>query len=245
MKEISILTNSTLTRKGDIYGITFSLYGSEESSLINEARHYLHPYEWNQYEKYHHAKRKNSFLAGRISAKKAVGFYTGINPISFYIKNGIFNQPEIFDLNHSPAGVSISHTDELSFSVAFDICCSLGVDIEQIADPAAGYIYEYLTENEKIISHSFHPVILWAAKESLSKALKVGLTSEFTIYEIQSIQSQPKYLIISYTYFPQYKCLAIPIGNYILSISIPSTADCDISEFINKLQSIGLLSSGY
>ncbi len=245
MEEISILANGTLTEKENTYSIAFSLYGSEECSLINEARHLLHPYEWNQYERYQYAKRKNSFLLGRISAKKAVSFYTGINPISFYIKNGIFNQPELFDLGHSSSGISISHTDELGFSAAFDTCCSLGVDIEQITDPAAGYIYNYLTENEKNISYSFHPVILWAAKEALSKALKVGLTSEFTIYEIKSIQPQPKYLIINYTNFPQYKCLAIPIGNYVLSISIPSIADYDISEFINKLLSIRLLSLGY
>lgn len=242
MKEISILANGTLTEKENTYGISFSLYGSEENSLIDEAQHLLHPYEWNQYEKYQHAKRKNSFLLGRISAKKAVSFYTGINPTSFYIKNGIFNQPELFDLSHSPSGISISHTDELGFSAAFDISCSLGVDIEHIADTAGSYIYDHLTEKEKNISHSFHPVILWSAKEALSKSLKIGLTSEFNMYEVKSIRPQQKYMVIDYTNFPQYICLAMCINDYILSISVPSIADYDISEFIGKLQTIRDLS---
>ncbi|MFX0197996.1 MAG: 4'-phosphopantetheinyl transferase [Candidatus Hodarchaeota archaeon] len=193
---------------------------------------YLHPQELDYYKTLPVEKRKRSFSLGRYSAKKALSALTGESDLQCtLIERGLFNHPVLVNPNHQNIQVSISHCDDIGVALAFPEALPMGIDVEKV-DPDKNKVLEsQMTEKEKELikstpcSYSTLLVVLWTAKEALSKVLKTGLMSPFTISEISSLTVGQGTMVCNFRNFAQYKGIAFNLGCYMHTIVYPKSTE--------------------
>lgn len=132
-------------------------------------------------------KRRNDWRLGRWTAKQTAAAWLGL-PVSPLVLAQIAvvaapdGAPEVF-LGHRPAALSLS----LSHRAGTALCAvaptgSLGCDLEIMEARSDAFVADYLTEEEQARQARADAeererllAILWSAKESALKALRVGL----------------------------------------------------------------------
>jgi phosphopantetheinyl transferase (holo-ACP synthase) len=88
-----------------------------------------------------------------------------------------------------------------------------------------------MTEKEKGLINSFPYsysamlIVLWTAKEALSKVLKTGMMTPFYVYEINKITAKNKYVISDFKNFAQYKGISFNLGSYVCTIVYPKSTE--------------------
>lgn len=211
---------------------------SIHSSLAHE---YLHPEELHYLDMVKHEKRKRSYLIGRCSSKKAFMALTGeSDPKKVLIKPGVLGQPVItYDSNHN-FQVSITHCDNLGAAIGFPEDLPMGIDIER-DDPDKTAVLESQMTNEekeeaKSYTYSYNSMltIMWTVKESLSKILRTGLTTPFTLLEIGKFELETNHITSYFKYFGQYKAVSFSLGDHICSIVYPKNIELDLD--VNALK---------
>ncbi|WP_248930399.1 4'-phosphopantetheinyl transferase family protein [Paenibacillus hamazuiensis] len=195
-----------------------------------EAASILHEQELAYYRKLRF-DRKRSFVLGRYCAKRAIAGYAGaehFRPTQIWVQQGVFHQPVVMlQRAAEPIQVTITHCGDLAAAIAFPEVHPMGIDLEKIDSNHAGAIESQITPLEKNILHglSFEYetalTMLWTSKESLSKILKTGLMTPFSVYEINQVEIKPNCMIASYTNFAQYSTLSFVLGRYMISITHP------------------------
>ncbi len=195
----------------------------------------LHAEELQYYRTLKFEKRKESYLLGRYSAKRAVAAFMDESNLSkILIRQGIFNQPVIFYLNEKKIQVSITHCERLGAAVAFPETHPMAVDIEKINSNKNHVLETQMTEKEKELIRTFSVpyeemlTLFWTVKESLSKTLRTGLTAQFHIYEVNKIEKKHDYVISYFENFYQYKALSFRLGDYVFSAVCPKKIDLKI-----------------
>ncbi|GAA3512795.1 hypothetical protein GCM10022393_28240 [Aquimarina addita] len=189
-------------------------------------------------------KRKESYLIGRIAAKKAVLeiLLTDECIKSFSVEFGIFKFPVVKYLRNQNIQVSISHRNNFGIALAFPEEHPMGLDIEKIDENRINSIEnmmrnkEFSLINSCSLSKKVGVTILWTLKESLSKLLKTGLMLDFKILEIESICNAGDMYLSTFRYFYQYKAYSKKIDDYIISIVLPKNTHCDLSDFWNVVE---------
>ena len=165
------------------------------SQLIDDSDAYLHLDEMDYLKTLKYERRIGSYLLGRYAAKKAVAALLGDNQLTkIQIKNGVFDQPLI--LHDSPQHIhaSLTHCDDLAAAIAFPEMLILGIDIEKINNSITRTVEPELTTSEKMFadrlscSYASFIAIIWTLKESLSKAIKTGLTIPLQLLEVKDIE---------------------------------------------------------
>lgn len=228
------------THKNFIAG--FCLVKAQLADLI---RHYfiLHTDEIKYYETLVFDRRKASYLSGRIVAKKAISELVSIDNIqSVFIDFGIFKFPVVKIANHSNIQVSISHCDDLAVALAFSEEHPLGIDVENINPDKLGTMKTMVSEKELALlsacklSVLIGCTIIWSVKESLSKILKTGLTIDFKLLEIQSIEKSGVNYISTFRYFSQYKAISGQAGLFVCSIALPKNSAAELAGFWQSFQ---------
>lgn len=188
---------------------------------------FLHPNEFERFHTYPDGARKRSFLAGRYAAKSALTLLTkDLDWTSIDIAPGVFNQPVVHGAKHQ---VSIAHCGDWATAVAFPEEAPLGIDIEQVGMRILQLKNLFLTPMEiRLIQQLELPqeqgiTMFWALKEALSKALKIGLTVQFELVEVSSIQPTISGWEGIFKHFPTFKglCFEIPQGNIIGAMVMP------------------------
>lgn len=234
-----------LRRKKSNFRAGFCVINKSLSNLI-EASSMLHQDEMKYYETLKYDKRKTSYLLGRISAKKAVSevLQKEVALNSFSIEPGVFQFPVVKHLKSQNTQVTISHCNTIGIGLAFPEEHPLGVDIEKI-DKGRINVMKSIVSNEefnKIYSYSLTELIgttlVWSIKEALSKILKTGLTTDFKIFEIKTLQKQGSEYISTFKYFTQYKVVSHQVGDYMCSIVLPKNTSCNLIHFWNALINI-------
>lgn len=175
------------------------------------AADFLHGEERSYYETLKAGRRINSYLMGRLAAKSALAAYTGFPRLQdFWIKNGIFQQPVAVGPSCGNLDITITHCDALAAAAAFSDELLIGMDIERI-DPARIEVFEsQLTQAERQLAGQLtcgrdeFAVMLWTAKESLSKALKTGFTIPISLLEVNRLGTRNGGYVCYFTNFPQY-----------------------------------------
>ncbi|MHC1683108.1 MAG: 4'-phosphopantetheinyl transferase superfamily protein [Clostridiaceae bacterium] len=215
-----------------------------EKIIVNST---LHQDELDYFKTIKYQWRKESFLLGRYTSKKLISDLTGENNLkNIIIKNGIFNQPTLIYKKLNNMNISISHCNNFGLAVAYNDQIFIGVDIEKV-DINKNEVYEKAsTDYEKNlflderVSYNLVLSIIWASKESLSKALKLGFTSSLKVFEVKSIIEKEGYYISTYVNFPQYNTISIFIEDYIFSIAFPKELQLifDIENITKKLQNM-------
>jgi 4'-phosphopantetheinyl transferase len=196
-------------------------------------------------------KRRQEFIQGRHAAKIAASRFLGISELtSLEISSGVFSQP-ILKESSVPTGlempdVSISHSGNIAVAVAFPSSHPMGIDF-QTADPKhINSLRDESSDSEAKLLDRFlwddvlKWTLIWTIKESLSKTLKTGLMSPFSIFEIQNMSSHPGELgvdqllksqgidplagspvVSTFKNFAQYQALSWVSTKGILSLALP------------------------
>jgi 4'-phosphopantetheinyl transferase len=225
--------NIILNRQEKIFNASFCIIRANLPSLI-ENLSMLHPAEKEYYHRLKFDRRKQSYLLGRLAAKKAVSTLAGIkNADSFHIDFGVFEFPVVKKINQN-IQASISHCDNIGIALAFPEEHPMGLDVERInvqkadvmksqANPAETTLLEK-SEIPPIIGHT----LAWTAKEGLSKIIRTGLTMDFQMAEIKSIEQDGPLYTTTFRHFNQYKAISCHSGDYICSVVLPGRTNAGL-----------------
>lgn len=173
-------------------------------------RQYLAPSEQEYWNRLAYVKRKREWLGGRLAAKYAAARLLS-SPISadsnwseltlMYDANGRpFLKPAYPKMMLPLPDISISHSADLAAAMAASrgLC---GIDIQKITARVGRVRKRFCTETEEQILASFfahipaeHPILLtklWAAKETVRKAVKPRPAPGFLELELAGITAMP------------------------------------------------------
>ena len=206
----------------------------------------LHPKEKNVLNNYKYHLRKESYLLGRLSAKQAIAAMVGNNyPQSIFIDTGIFQFPVVRCPNMQNIQVSISHCDQIGFSIAFPEEHPMGIDVEKISIDKVNVVLSQLTEDEKKDLKTYNNIkgftALFSAKEALSKILRTGMMLDFKFLETEILKPKTNILECTFKHFGQYKALIYVQNEYVFSIALPKKTNVNLEEIwrgINQMASI-------
>jgi 4'-phosphopantetheinyl transferase len=217
-------------------------HGETSELLIN----YLSQFEKQVYEKFPSPKRQLTYLMGRYCAKKALIQLNGkVMPSDITIDAGHFGQPVPVHSKISNTQVSISHTRNGAVALAFPDSLLVGIDLELISRKNENIIRKLLTKSEKSLLNNYVgsstekvTTLFWSCKESLAKALKIGLFPVIKLYQIKNMEmiDTENTFKITYKYFPQFETFSFISNENIFSITSPKEI-FSIQDIINlKLQ---------
>jgi 4'-phosphopantetheinyl transferase len=155
---------------------------------IPESTSWLHPQEEEVYRTFKFALRKQSWLLGRWTAKKALlqilsETHPGISMQKIAVLRNTDGSPAAYYQGlESSARISLSHSNGTGFCTVSCSDAHLGCDIEKITPRHDAFARDYFTKNEiSLLSQLDEATIplavnlIWSAKESALKALKTGL----------------------------------------------------------------------
>ena len=142
-------------------------------------------------------KRRTDWSLGRWTAKCALASYLNV-PIDFQSLRDIelraspSGAPEVFLFNQrATVSVSISHRAGKALCVVGLSGTSLGCDLELVESRDRSFLNDFFSANEKqLVERSpaherpLLTTLLWSAKESALKALRVGLRFSTTCFEV-------------------------------------------------------------
>lgn len=186
---------------------------------------YLHPNELKHYDSLQYDNKKRDFLLGRYTARKAI---EALNPPHYnriYLDAGVLNQP-IIRGQESNLCVSISHSESIGSALVYDEATPMAIDIEK-STPQLTRVVSYYKRNELQLCASFDLshieklTLLWTIKESLSKVLRTGLTTDFGIYELESITKNDTIYQSRFKNFIQYEVSSFLYKDSVISILYP------------------------
>ncbi len=190
--------------------------------------------ERSQAAAYTFARRRQSFLLGRLAAKVALGACLGEPDWSrIELSRGVLGDPLANHAGEQRAEVSLSHTDGLAAAVAFPQEIRAGIDVEIVdaarADTARSELRFHPAEEAwlstaAIVSPSAY-VMLWTVREALGKALHCGLGCPLELLAASALTPVAGGAWESrYQNFPQYRCLSWIDGDRILSLALAQGA---------------------
>lgn len=220
--------------------------GKAHMSDLEHLKHSLSKREHIEFNKLLSSKRSLEYVLGRYIGKKSVLPLIGNQDIrNITINKGVFQQPILYsENNRDNLQISLSHANNTAIAIAFPERHPMGIDIEVISLEIEKYLSKYLLDDERFclrkigIENHIGLMLLWTAKESISKVLHTGLTVPLSIYAINKIEKCCESYISEFSHFPQYKVITFINGNYMCSICLPknSSIEIDYNKF-NKILS--------
>ncbi len=203
----------------------------------------LSPREAEYLSKIRADRRKRSYFSGRMAAKLALSSYLSEPDLSrLEIIAGIFDQPLVFFPARETPEVTISHSDTWAVAIAYFPGHIMGVDIEDHDLDRAQVVKSQLTAVEiaHIDSHFASPplgyYLAWTAKEALSKTLKCGLTTAFSILETHHLNWSQDLGChhCHFQHFGQYQSLMWQFPRHTLAITLPKKTVLNHPEIIHQ-----------
>ncbi|SEW51893.1 4'-phosphopantetheinyl transferase family protein [Chitinophaga arvensicola] len=164
------------------------------------------------------------YLSGRLAAKLAASHFTQVPAAEICIRTGVFGQPLLYCPGHSNIQVSIAHSGSHAIAVVFPEGHPMGVDIE---DTRNARLLSPLTPAEATLAAD--PLLLWTAREALSKVLKTGLTIDLELLAVAAVSFESGFLIVTFAHFPQYKAISWMAGPMACSLVLPLRSEIDLA----------------
>ena len=243
----SYIYTLALKRPEVILKAALCMFTLEVSSPLEELVAVLHPGELVYFNELEFDRRKRSYLIGRYAAKQAIAnLVQKENLQNILIQQGIFNQPVVRCEMHQNIQVSITHCEEFGAAIAFPEAHPMGIDLQEINERRREVIESQVSEPEKeIIGKLSHPydtilTLFWTAKEALSKVLKTGMMTPFTLFEMNVIEVRDDCFIGYFKNFAQYKTLSFVIDKHVCSIVYPKNTELgiDLSSVVSEISQI-------
>lgn len=210
--------------------------GLDDASCGEWADTQLHPDEMKRLASFQHARRRKSFVCGRLAAKAAlVAYFPDLDPQTLEIGSGVFDQPLIVGGGESLQGmsVSVSHSDSFAVAVAFHRAHPLGIDVDlPTVTDVAGILDGLAPHVQKMIricdldDHSA-ACLLWVARESLAKTLTTGMMTPLDLYVLSSIVRNDIGFDVRYANFGQYRTVIWPGERGWLGLTLPDQTGVD------------------
>ena len=183
------------------------------------------------------AAKKESFLLGRLAAKRALGALLDEPDLrQIEIRAGIYGQPLVHHPRAGGAQVTLSHSHGLAVALAFPAGVPMGIDLETVAAvPAATILGELEASPPELtwlvasgVDDATACCVLWSAREALGKALTVGVNSPLGVLALSEIRSDGDGAWAGrYQNFPQCRCLSQARVGRVLSLALPGVAELD------------------
>jgi 4'-phosphopantetheinyl transferase len=158
---------------------------------VPEKLEWLSPLERDRLAKFRVPKRRSDWLLGRWTAKWALVRYLDLPDRWNSLQNIEVIPAEsgapVAYIAREPANVtiSISHRDHVAICAVGTAGIELGCDLEVIEPRTTAFIHDYFTTEEQAFisskrdeERSFAAALMWSAKESALKALRVGLRAD-------------------------------------------------------------------
>lgn len=226
-----LCNNLILTRQEKDFHAAFCMTRATLPALTADLS-MLHPQEKQHYNSLRFDPRRQSYLLGRLTAKKAVSQLAGIDAGSFYIDQGIFEFPVVKGTGQN-IQASISHCDDIGMALAFPEEHPLGLDIEHISGERADAMKSQISGAEEALLQGCNLpqltgyTIAWTIKEALTKVLRTGLTMDLRLTEIKLLEKNDRHYVAAFRHFSQYKAMCFYSGDYACSVVLPAkTAAC-------------------
>lgn len=134
------------------------------------------------------AKRRADWRLGRWTAKRASAFYLNLPRslpalASIEVRPALSGAPELFFENKpAPVSISLSHRNHRAVCFIAPAAVDVGCDLELIEQHTDAFIGDYFSTDEQALvmrrplgDRSLLLALLWSAKESALKALRMGL----------------------------------------------------------------------
>ncbi|NNF35452.1 MAG: 4'-phosphopantetheinyl transferase superfamily protein [Saprospiraceae bacterium] len=158
---------------------------------------WLHSSEKEVLSKFRFEKRRNDWLLGRWTAKQCVKAWlknidSGVSLEQMAIVAADDGAPEVI-INGHPLNcmISLSHSHQTGLCAISSSTYKIGCDLEKIESRSPQLILDYFTEKEQAIVRQYDQEhtdflanLIWSAKESVLKALRLGLRLDTRKVEI-------------------------------------------------------------
>ncbi|PSL34827.1 4'-phosphopantetheinyl transferase superfamily protein [Chitinophaga ginsengisoli] len=227
----------TLKRENSMHAAAFCILHASLRQLTQHI-HLLHPEERSYYETLKFDKRRESYLLGRISAKKAIGALSVFEDLGkIAIEAGIFQFPVVKYAVTRNLQVSITHCEGLGIALSYPEVHPLGLDLERTDKANTEAIKEQLTPGELALMKTvplpedIACTMVWTMKEALSKVLRTGLTMDLKLLEIQSLVKEGDLYTSHFKHLIQYRAISCYAGTHVCSIVVPGKTTPDLEEF--------------
>lgn len=176
--------------------------------------------------------RRQSLLAGRWAAKKALGLLApDVAPRDIRILPGVFGQPVVSLPDRANVQVTLAHAGRAALALAHPESCPMGIDLERARPETLSALNDQATPREREAMRTVLPgdeaqrlLLLWCLKEALSKALRTGLTVPFALLEVARLAPVPGGVEAQFANFAQYQGLALAAGPFALAVVRPRMA---------------------
>ncbi|NLR78261.1 4'-phosphopantetheinyl transferase family protein [Chitinophaga eiseniae] len=229
-----------VTRKGQSFPVSVAISAVTPQELEARQDHFLHADEHTTLA----GVARRQYLLGRHAAKLAASHFTGVAAPLIRIRPGVFGQPVLDCPGHNNVQVSISHSGPQAIAVVYPEWHPMAVDIEEIRPdhelPALA-AHEAGLVASLPFTHYESGLLLWSAREALSKVLKTGLTTDLALFEISTLHMQEGFLFSTFVHFMQYKAVSQLAGNMVYTLVLPQRSDPDLAALRALISSV----SGY
>ncbi len=169
-----------------------NLYWLEQTAADMPAENnWLSPAEVLQLGGLRFPKRRGDWRLGRWTAKRAVAAQMNLSadpsaPADVEIRPASDGAPEVFLAGQAAAiTISLSHCAGTAICAVMPSLAAVGCDLELIEPRSSGFFNDYFTAEEQAMvlrmpqkDRPWLLTLLWSAKESALKALRVGLRAD-------------------------------------------------------------------
>jgi 4'-phosphopantetheinyl transferase len=164
----------------------------------------LSPAELERYYAFRFPKRRDEWFMGRWAAKAlthSLPAYRQYRLDQIEVCNAPEGVPflQLSDRAAPAECLSISHSGNLAVcALAPGLGVQVGVDLEKVEARTETFILDYFTPAERQLvdrypdeSRAMLVTLIWSAKESMLKALGVGLRRDTRLVEVQGLEGRP------------------------------------------------------
>jgi 4'-phosphopantetheinyl transferase len=166
-----------------------NLYWLEQTdSDVPADNQWLSPKETTCLSAMRFAKRRTDWRLGRWTAKQTIAacltLPAGLDALAAVeIHAAASGAPEVFfDGQPADVAISLSHRAGTALCTVATVGCTFGCDLEMVEPRSDAFVADYFTAMEQALIERASPqerplllALLWSAKESALKALRVGL----------------------------------------------------------------------
>lgn len=215
------------------------VHESHYPALAENPSSILHAEELKYFQSLTALKRKKDFLLGRYAAKRALlELAPGLGMVWIHIQPGVFQQPVVNANGYEHLSVCITHSGHHAAAIAFPTGHPVGIDMEWHEDAHIETLSTQVSQQElpldssqfKIQTEVERYTRVWTVKEALSKILKCGLTTPFSIFEITPDSVKETGIWTGgFENFHQYRFISIASSNTSFAIVHPGRTKVGLS----------------
>ncbi len=219
-----------------VFQAAFCLARLNWPELRDESGQFLHPEEVHYFSTLASERRQMSYLLGRYCAKQALARMRPASTAnSICIRPGVFQHPVTSGAG-TGAQVSISHGSHWGAAIAFPEEHPMAVDIEEIEDDKSAVIKTQMSKSEILMmlplvdGETEALALLWTVKEAMSKIIRCGMMTPFTVFEVASASKLGETIRCTFSNFAQYKATCFLHEHLAISLVSPKN-----TSFVLKL----------